>query len=56
MTKALLIGLVALAVSISAAALAWRSWAPPRPGEPAAAAPVTDAPSSRAIFPKVLNR
>jgi hypothetical protein len=56
MTKWLGIGLVALAVGISAAALAWRSYTPPpQASTVAAAAPVADAPSSRGIFPKVLN-
>lgn len=55
MTKSLLIGMVALAVGISAAALAWKSYGPPASTESVAAAQVTDAPSSRGIFPKVLN-
>jgi len=56
MTKSLLIGLVVLVVGISAAAFAWRAYTPPTPSAPVPApAQVADAPSSRSIFPKVLN-
>ena len=66
MQKSLLIGLVALVVGVSAAAFAWRAYTPPVSevaqapvsAEAAAAAPpqvVADAPSSKGIFPKVLN-
>lgn len=55
MTKALLLGLVALVVAMGTATLAWRSYEPAKSGEPVAAQ-VADAPSARNIFPKVLNR
>ena len=55
MTKAVLIGLVGLAVGIGAAALAWNRYAPAAPSEAVAAAKA-DAPSAGSIFPKVLNR
>ena len=55
MTKSLVIGLVALVVGISAAAFAWRAYTPPSASAPVPAQ-VADAPSSRGIFPKVLNR
>lgn len=54
MTKAVLIGLVGLAVGMGAAALAWNSYAPAANSETVAAAKV-DAPSAGSIFPKVLN-
>jgi hypothetical protein len=54
MTKPLVIGLVVLALGISAAAFAWRTYAPATANE-TVAAQVADAPSSRSIFPKVLN-
>ena len=55
MGKALVIGLTALAVAFGAAALAWRSAAPPTQPD-SGAVQVVDAPSSQSIFPKVLNR
>jgi hypothetical protein len=55
MRNSLLIGLVALAVGISAAAFAWRAYTPPSHTE-TAPAQIADAPSSKGIFPKVLNR
>jgi hypothetical protein len=54
MSKSLIVGLVTLALGISAAAFAWRVYAPAGPSE-TVPAQVADAPSSKGIFPKVLN-
>lgn len=55
MTRAVLIGLIGLAVGIGAAALAWTSYAPAASDEGVVTVAV-DAPAGRSIFPKALNR
>ena len=54
MGKMLIVGLVTLALGISAAAFAWRVYAPKGTSQ-TVPAQVADAPSSKGIFPKVLN-
>jgi hypothetical protein len=54
MGKMLIAGLATLALGVSAAAFAWRVYAPASPGD-TVPAQVADAPSSKGIFPKVLN-
>lgn len=55
MTRAVLIGLIALSVGAGALALGWNAYAPAAPGAVVTVADV-DAPAARSIFPKVLNR
>ena len=54
MGKMLIAGLVAVALGISALAFEWSAYAPTSPRK-TVPAQVADAPSSKGIFPKVLN-